>query len=1080
MKISSIVFLIFLVFSACNPSPQEQLSADSFKNPPQSAQVHTWWHWISGNITKDGITKDLESMKQQGISEATILNIGGFVTVRLEVPEVKFNSPEWVKMFQFSLTEANRLGITIGVHNCEGWSTSGGPWITPEKSMKKYAWTKAYFDGGQEINIQLEQPQAVQNYYRDYAVIAYPVEEKTRSSEQFKPSISLNDKDTKSIFFDGNPLSKLNVNTGNIISIAYPSTYSCNKLVLFPNLPFTWNNMETLSSRFSLSSSADGKTFKKVADLEFVGLNKSIEATFPPTKAKFFQLECLDCEANYPVAELELLNNNESPSFAPGISNLLEKTVSVNTLRESYFDKTSYASENGIAENLVLDLTGSLSPEGVLNWDAPKGRWCVIRFGYTTTGKTNAPATPEGVGLECDKMDASAVDDHFEGFSKQLINAAGKYSGNTFKFLLIDSWEAEFQNWTEKFPQEFEKRRGYSIIPWIPVLCGDLVDDVQLSEAFLNDFRKTIADLIDENYYKRYSDLCHENNLKMHAEVIYGNNGGTPPLDIIKSNRYADMPMTEFWANPNADQFPEYRPSSMPTPGFPMFSALTANKQIIGSEAYTGFANYSESPTELKPFGDAAFCSGVNQMIFHSYVHQPFDKKPGVTLNKFAAHFNRNNPWWEFAHDWLKYQARVQYVLQKGEPVADVIFYVGDQLPEYFSKTILYDLPYGYKAFPCNFDMLLNQAKVIDGRLSFGGKQSFPLLALPKSTAMNFETLQRIAQLVNDGLVLSGPKPLEMISVLDIKNNSNDFEDLTAKLWGNSTENNYGSGKVISGLPIKQVLTQLEIQPDFATDSNEPLEILYIHKIEGNSDVYFVFNQQNTPLKRDLLFKIDGKTPEIWNAENGNIFSPVEFHQEKDYLRIPVAFAPHESLIFIFKNEASAKSIDKQLVQTDKIELENLNAKLVFFPISNETIEPIEIAQLKSLTELDNPAIKYFAGKVKYTITFDVTSNTSSNEFVALNLGNLSATAEVKLNGNLLGFAWKPNSEYDVSGILKAQNLLEITIANVCRNRFIGDLIQYGEVKSLFTTSPITTILNKDMPLKASGLIGPLKLVKYN
>jgi hypothetical protein len=293
-----------------------------------------------------------------------------------------------------------------------------------------------------------------------------------------------------------------------------------------------------------------------------------------------------------------------------------------------------------------------------------------------------------------------------------------------------------------------------------------------------------------------------------------------------------------------------------------------------------------------------------------------------------------------------------------------------------------------------------------------------------------------------------------------------------------------------------------------------------------------VFNQQNKPLNRELLFRVEGKTPEIWNPENGTSTQPSVYSVEKSQVRIPVSFKPNESMIFVFRNGSASNSINKvmlggnqifpevksddniavpqavyangkfnfsaevkgdytfttidgktikaELAQPQTIELPNFKARLEFFPISDEKINPVEITALKSLTEFDDPAIKYFAGKVKYTIQFETPNGFATNNPVGLNLGNMDATAEVRLNGSLLNYMWMPNTEIDISGLLKAENQLEITVADVCRNRFIGDLIQFGSVKSLFTTSPITTILNKDMPLKPSGLIGPIKLTKYN
>jgi len=1127
----SVLLFFFLFFISSALEAQTTLNVTEFKTPPTSTKVNTWWHWISGNITKDGITKDLESMKQQGIVQATILNVGGLNSINADVPNIKFNSPEWHEMFKWALKEANRLDIKIGIHNCDGWSTSGGPWITPELSMKQYVWSKTSIEGGQEINTKLSEPSSLKNFYRDVAVVAYPMDEKPNSFNQAQPKIEINNVSAETILTDGNPNSEINIKKGEVINITFTSAFTANKLVLFPHLKFMWGDLTQVKNQFKLSSSNDGKVFNKIADFDFTGVNRSISASFPLTTSKYFQLECIT--SNNAFAEMEFLKDDEIPAYAPQVSYLLEKASSVCAVNQNVFDFTPKNNDKGISEKSIIDLSGQMSKEGILKWKAPKGHWQIIRFGYTTTGVTNGPATPEGTGLETDKLDTSALNFHFNKFAGQLIKSAGQYNGNTFKFLLIDSWECQYQNWTKAFPEEFKNRRGYSIVNWIPVLCGEKVENTQLSEAFLFDFRKTISDLIDQNYYKHFGELCHKNKLEMHAEIIYGNTGDYPPLDILKSNKYVDLPMTEFWSNTNSDQFPQYTPSDRPTAAFPTYAALACNKPIIGSEAYTGYAHYSESPVDLKSFGDAAYCSGINQMILHSYVLQPTDKKPGITLGQFAAHFNRNNPWWEYAQDWMTYQSRIQYILQKGEPVVDVIFYIGDQLPQYFGKSILNDLPYGYQANACNFDMLENEAKVIDGKISFGGKQSFPILTLPNSTIMEYATLQRIAELANDGAVIYGPKPTEMMSVTDIKTNTVAFNKLANTLWGQSGENQYGKGKVISGKPIGEVLKQLNVIPDLSTNSNAPKEIMYIHKKMEDTDVYYVFNQQNKKLNREIVFRVTGKTPEIWNPENGSVSKLSIYSVEKNQIRIPVTFKPYESRIIVFKKgiptpfiqnvSFAGKEIFPQKDLTDTtfaipqavfkegkfrfttsvtgnysfttndnkivkvnlsepktLEIKDFKARIEFFPITNEVIQPLEITTFKSLTEFDDPAIKYFAGKVKYTIGFNVPDKfISASDSIVLNLGRMDATAEVLLNGKTLAYVWMPNTCLVISGLLKSENKLEITVATVCRNRFIGDLNQFGSIKSLWTTSPITTILKKDMPLKPSGLMGPLKLIKY-
>jgi hypothetical protein len=1137
-KSAKIHLLWILLLSLYSPvsNAQDVLRISDFNNPPPSSKMHTWWHWMDGNITREGITNDLEAMAQNGIVQATIMNIGKIYTTEIDLPKIKFNSPEWTEMFQWALEEANRLDITIGTQTIDGYCTSGGPWITPELSMKQYVWTRTTVEGtGSETVTRLPQPLTLENFYRDVAVVAFLKDEKLNSFHIKKPEINKNNVSTGTLLTDVNPKTTVDLRKGDIIDVIFEEEFTAGKLVLLPYLPFCWDDMGKITVQFTISSSNDGKVFERIAGVDIVGVNKSISASFPETRARFFRLEMSGTNfmyfANYPIGILELLREDESTAFAPPVISFFEKAASVFDVNENVHDLNVSTGKSSIAPGSVIDISEFMSSDGNLRWKAPRGQWQIIRFGYTSTGAVNHPATPEGLGLEADKMDTTAISVHFNSYAKKLIEAAGKYRGNTFRFILMDSWEAGFQTWTDAFREEFINRRGYDILPWIPVLCGETVGSTQLSEAFLHDFRKTIAELIDQNFYKHFRDLCHRNQVEFHGEAIYSNWGAYPPLDPLKANQYPDMPMKEFWADNDMNNLAEYKPADRPSPGFPTFSALAYNKQIIGSEAYTNFAHYSEAPFDLKPFGDAAYCSGVNQLILHSFVHQPFDRKPGMTLGKFGAHFNRHNPVWEFSSDWMEYQARVQYVLQKGEPVADVVFFAGDQLPQYFSKSFIHDLPFGIHPAACNIDML-NNATVKDGKISFGGSRDYPVLLLHNSQKMEYSTLQRIAELVKNGAVVYGPRPVEMLSVHDIKNNTDAFDSLVGSLWGNSAENIYGKGKMISGTPLSEVLGKLGVLPDLTTNSGNPREIMYIHRRVGGTDVYFVFNQQNKTINREILFRVTGKTPEIWNPVNGSVLKPAIFSVENNHTRIPVSFGPYESAIFVFRDEmpgnfirqvslqgktifpgqqdgdmfpipltgyhqgkfaftgsmpgnyefitSDNKKLSVRLSEPQVMDLGNTRTKIEFFPLSDEVIGPVEITELRSLTEFEEPAIKYFTGKAKYTINFNTPKRfVSRGDSIVLHLGGIYETARVMLNGQILAYAWQPDTGIDITGLLMTENKLEITVANVCRNRFIGDLVQFGSVKSLWTTSPIETILDAGMPLKPSGITGPLRIVSH-
>lgn len=769
----SLVYIVMIFCTSNSVLAQETWTKNDFINPPSTIKVHTWWHWIDGAITKEGITRDLESMQHQGISQATILNVSLFEGKNFGVPRIAVNSNEWGESFQWALQEANRLGVSIGAHNCDGWSTSGGPWITPEKSMKQYVWTKEIIAGGKTITTKLKQPLAVLNYYKDVAVVAFKSASPFNSFQIVHPKITINDTiNTGSLLTDGNPTSGKMMNRGDYVQLDFETSFRANQIVIHPRRPFMWRDMSTFKSQFTLSSSEDGKTYTKLKDIEIIGLNKSNFIPIPEAKSRFYRLQLtdfatVDPEFGLALSEVELLKTDEKPLFSPSIPFLLEKTACIKTLDKTTFDIQTTTTENKIdSENSVIDLTKNLSVDGVITWKAPVGNWTIIRFGYTTTGSTNQPATKEGLGLECDKMDTAALDIHLQNYPQKLIDLAGKYNGNTFKFFLIDSWEAGYQNWTGNFVTDFKEQNGYDIIKWIPVLCGETIGSTQLSEGFLYDFRKTIASLIEKKYYKHFSEWCHKKGLEMHTEVIYGG-AETPPIDVLKTNIYADVPMWEFWAGPPpAKNFPEpYVPSERIKNVLPIFAANCYQLPIVAAESYTGWAHYSESPFYLKPFGDRAFCTGVNQLILHSYVHQPMDKAPGLTLGRFGGHYNRLTPWWSLTSDWFTYQNRVQYLLQKGETISDVLYFLGDQFPQFTANKIVNELPFGYRANGCNQDVLLNKLSVKSGKIILSAAQEYSILVLPDNPDLEFKSLTRIADLVNQGAVVYGSKPRKMLSL---------------------------------------------------------------------------------------------------------------------------------------------------------------------------------------------------------------------------------------------------------------------------------------------------------------------------
>lgn len=1107
------VIAICMAASSLVQAQSNSIIPSSFKNPPAENHIYTWWHFIDGYITKEGITKDLEAMHKQGIHSATILNANTFKN-QLFKATVKFGSPQWYDMFKYTLKEAKRLGMEIGVSNCDGWSESGGPWITPENSMKQYVWRKSFVEGGKDVQVKLNEPIGNNNFYKDAAVVAYR-SSKPNSFELARPAITISgNHDDMAMLIDGTPTSFINVQANKSILLKFNRDFTAEVLsVLMERVRA--NGKQQVA--FTIEASADGTSFTRVAKVTDTLLNDAAMLPFPKTTAKYFRITVNDEKesgAEVPVGEIALLQNGERAMYQPSIKSLQAKSVLVqaDNLQEIYNYRANKSESNKINNTTdVIDLTGKMQPDGTLKWQAPAGDWTIIRFGYTTTGKTNHPASDEGTGLECDKMDTAAVNIHFNSFPQKMIDAAGVYKGNTFSYFLIDSWEAMLQNWTGNFKAEFRKRRGYDMTPYIPVLCGEVVENTERSEAFLHDYRLTIADLIEAYYCKHIADLCHRQGMKLAAETIYG---GViyPPLDILKSYRYYDVPMTEFWARFNAVDTPYlFFPKSRLNHSMATHAAFLYNKPVVAAESYTGLALYSDSPWDIKMFGDNAFTQGVNRITLHSYVHQPDEKSPGVTLGVYGLAFNRHNTWWPYASSYFDEQARVQYLLQKGKAVPDVLVYVGDEMPfrELDNRNEL--LSSGIKFNYCNADVLYNRITVKDGKLWLDHSSQFQYLLI-QDDMLSLATLQKIESLVNQGAVVVAPRPLKTLSLQNLDQNNAALQSLAAKLWGHIdgktvVENAYGKGKIIWGKSLNAMLQEETFVPDFQVKGARLDDMMYIHKKIGENEVYYIVNNTNYPAQIEAGFRIAGKAPSVWDPTDGSVYEPALYSATKNVTVIPLSLRPKQSVFVVFRpglvkphfvkmsgpsgsqlfpsdgsavKQVPAVYFDKDgqvkvaaeaggtySLSTGKgktlsVRLQNVRQQTITEP--NGTVyfesEPgygaVRLEKFSSFTAAADPLIKYYSGVATYRLNLNLPADyLNSNNQVYLQLDAFGTTANIVMNNKQVSTIWEPSRKVNITPYAKiGTNSLIIKVTNPWRNRLIGDMINPRGAKNAWTTSP--------------------------
>ncbi|HWA83709.1 MAG TPA: glycosyl hydrolase [Fimbriimonadaceae bacterium] len=539
-------------------------------------------------------------------------------------------------------------------------------------------------------------------------------------------------------------------------------------------------------------------------------------------------------------------------------------------------------------------------PDGHLVWDVPDGDWTIIRMGYTLTGEPNHPAPESGFGLEVDKLSRKALDTHWAGMVASVLKDAGHASNPGLDDILIDSYEVGSQNWTPEFREEFKKRRGYDPVPYLPVMTGRVIDSVGVSERFLWDFRRTVSDLFADNYYGYFGKLCHEHGLKFSDEG-YGNGS----FDNLEVTGLADIPMGEFWVGGGAVETTKMAASAGHIYG----------KPIIGAESFTADTSHGRwlaDAYSMKALGDRIFCLGINRYIFHRFAHQPWlNVVPGMTMGPWGTHLDRTMTWWEQGAAWMQYIARCQFLLQSGRFVADVAAYTGEEGPNDSYMLQGSVVPNGYDYDGIDIGSLM-KAKVDHGDIVLPSGMRYRVLLLPDSTWMTWRAAQKVAELVYDGATILGPKPLHTPSLSDTGGNapapgedegvSPALTGLADLVWGTdgATKHGYGKGRSFQKVKLDKVLADIGCSPDVKAPG-----LNWIHRKDGNADIYFVANPKYAPGDFEPSFRVAGKEPELWDPMTGQTHSVDVWSSANGRTTVPLHLESAGSIFVVFRKKAN-------------------------------------------------------------------------------------------------------------------------------------------------------------------------------
>lgn len=1124
----------------------------SFQTPPKDARPQVWWHWMDGNVSKEGIRKDIEWMKRNGIGGFHQFDAGGVNMPRAAKVKLPYLSDGWKDAFRFALNLADSLDMDVTIASAPGWSSTGGTWVKPEDAIKKLEWRSIDTRGG-KISVQLPDLYNVVGPYQDYHTDNDRIKIEPYGKDLYVLAVRLPYSD-KSMNALGAQVSK----SESTISVEFRKPQTIKSLTLKTMAMGDRPRTGKPECRNILECSDDGLKWRKVCDIEPTVL-PYLTVNVPPTCAQFFRVKGEKLESLELFTVMKINHSQELGGF--GI------------IHDFWKYHTPY-SKDAIRTSDIIDLTGKMTADGKLECSLPAGRWRIYRFGWSITGKINHPASPEATGLEVDKLDPDAWMRYFRTYLDLYKDAAdGMLGEKGIRYLLVDSYEAGAYTWTPKLAKEFKARRGYDLLPWLPVLAGEIIGSSQMSERFLWDWRRTLGELFCENY-DRINEIVNEYDLagryteSHEASRAYTGDGMDPKIK-------ATIPMAAFWM--------ENTPTGSAVPSAICDIKESASvshiygQRLVAAESFSVNGDegraYTYCPENMKYIADVGLSAGVNRFVIHESASQPNDQYlPGLQLFRYGQWLHRNETWGEYAWVLTDYLARSSSMLQQGNSVADILLYYGEDLNitglyggQAFSS--LPQVPDGYNYDFANPTVLRSGLKVENRTLVAPSGARYRVLWLDRNCeVMSLDILKKIKEFADAGVIICGKEPK---SCAGLKADDRAFASIVDDIWHSRRKNVFAKG-------LEDCLRRSGIQPDFRATVTSPVaepvvrhssptikatggsaghfdklsdqenaveapanapdsygDFKYVHRtLPDSTQIYWVRNFSGKDSNVELSFRDGGKFAAIFNPENGDVTdADVKFGNGRSTVSLPLLSAdarfvvlsnrpqikvtidtvfvnttdttmictsdstevhPVDSLVSAGHFDTSASSAQRKLSDQGISLRDQQNS--VAEPVEATTIQTVtstwqvhfdqknggtadeEFPELVSWTRKENPIVKYFSGTAIYktTVTIDSTQLATSAR-IFIDLGVVKNIADLSINGTPAGVLWKaPFRTADIKPLLKeGDNLLEIKITNVWRNRMIGD-VQPGEKHPVTAIRRFYKSTDKLLP---SGLLGPVRII---
>jgi hypothetical protein len=1028
---------------------------------------------MGGNITPEGLRKDILWMKESGIVGFNIVDAGYRGIPQIVDKRLKYMSDPWKETLQGAIKLADSLGMEVTISSTPGWGTSGGPWVEPADAMKKLVWSTVDIAGGKKVEMSLPEPNTVTGsmadrdsrskwkWYEDVAVLAVRVPESYIDIASLGPKISSS----------GGTFTAEQLNNGRVsdyspllpddvgrrwIQYSFKKPLTVKSLTWVVESPRNMRHNTPIDYRDSLLVSDDGVHFR-IAALMPIGSTNIETFDIEPVTARYFRFTFSDKTKK--ISELAMhtefrVDHSEEKAAFGGAFDI--------------YDYPTPAVTKGDIVREVIDLKDFCSGE-VLCWRMPKGKWRIYRFGASLTGRVNHPASSEATGLEVDKLSPNPWKRYFRTYLDMFKEASGDYLGKRgIRYINYDSYEAYSQTWTSILPEQFLLRRGYSLTRWLPALTGMIVDSVDETERFLWDWRMTLSELFEENY-DIMSDILR-NEYGLEGAYVEGHaSGRVYPFDGMMIKKNAAVPMGEMWV-------PQF-----PAPGDRVIEGITDiresasvahiyGKDIVAAESLTcggltGSA-FSYCPENLKRTADYEFSAGVTRFVIHSSAHQPVDdKNPGIGLGQYGQWFHRHETWAHQAKVWTDYIARSCFLLSQGKFVADVLWFYGEDsnASAVYSRR-LPDIPDSYNYDYASPDVLYNKISVRGGNLVTESGMEYKLLVIdPAIVRMSEKMLERLLSLAREGAVLCGGIPLQCASLRD---DPARFSAIREKL--------VSLPNVHDGVPCSEMIGWMGVSPDFIHP--EDIDMLYVHRSLDDKEIYWVKSLSYDEITAKVSFRTCGRVPELWRPDDGSM-EALSYRIDPSLGRTEVCLnlRSDDAVFIVFDKPADCLANTVEIVDYKAISVID-GPWTVSFQDGRGGPSAVTFKTLLPLNESEDPLIRYFSGTASYSCEFNYSG--PLDKPVALDLGDVKNVAEVFLNGISVGTLWKRPFRADISAFLRpGKNSLEIRVTNLWVNRIIGDLQPDCKEKVSYTHQPFYKATD---PILPSGLIGPLRIMVGN